>query len=280
MQRLAGRRSLPPPTSAPARFGRGGLRPERQRRLRQFAQQLNGSQEVRIRPRPELKPGTRLVREWQGRTYDVRVLDDGFSWQGTSYRSLSALAGKITGTAWSGPLFFGLKPNRSATRRSSRVPGPAGAPTVARNAAGGGEPQTLRDLHPQILRGRARAGIQFARGAARRLRGLHSQPAARGLAVGEKPLRRWRVLGRQSRATRGATPAHRYPGGPDRYRGRVQGRPADPLARRFCPAGRALRRTGCVVRFGDAAIQHDELDGAPDAQCAVVLCPVRAGGHR
>ena len=52
-------------------------------------QQLNASQEVRIRPRPELKPGTRLVREWQGRTYDVLVLDDGFSWQGTS-RSLSA----------------------------------------------------------------------------------------------------------------------------------------------------------------------------------------------
>ena len=37
---------------------------------------------------------------------------------------------------------------------------------------------------------------------------------------------------------------------------------------------------GCVVRLGDAAIQHDELDGAPDAQCAVVLCPVRARGHR
>ena len=33
--------------------------------------------------RPELKPGTRLVREWQGRTYEVLVLDDGFSWQGT-----------------------------------------------------------------------------------------------------------------------------------------------------------------------------------------------------
>ena len=41
----------------------GGLRPERQRQLRQFAQRLNGSQEVRIRPRPELKPGTRLVRQ-------------------------------------------------------------------------------------------------------------------------------------------------------------------------------------------------------------------------
>jgi len=104
----------------------GGLRPERQRQLRQFAQQLNGSQEVRIRPRPELKPGTRLVREWQGRTYDVLVLDDGFSWQGTSYRSLSALAGKITGTAWSGPLFFGLKANRTVALRPSRGPRSAG----------------------------------------------------------------------------------------------------------------------------------------------------------
>jgi hypothetical protein len=72
-----------------------------------------------------LKPGTRLVREWQGRTYEVLVLDDGLSWHGTSYRSLSALARKITGTAWSGPLFFGLKPNRAATRRSSQPPGPA-----------------------------------------------------------------------------------------------------------------------------------------------------------
>jgi hypothetical protein len=114
----------------------GGLRPERQRQLRQFAQQLNESQERRIRPRPELKPGTRLVREWQGRTYEVVVLDDGFSWQGTSYRSLSALARKITGTAWSGPLFFGLKPNRAAARRSSQPPHPASAPTAGSNAAG------------------------------------------------------------------------------------------------------------------------------------------------
>jgi hypothetical protein len=104
----------------------GGLRPQRQRQLRQFAQHLNESQEGRIRPCPELKPGTRLVREWQGRTYQVLVLDDGFSWQGTGYRSLSALARKITGTAWSGPLFFGLKPNRTASLRPSRGLGSAG----------------------------------------------------------------------------------------------------------------------------------------------------------
>ena len=108
----------------------GGLRPPRQRRLRQMAQQFKRSGAANTPPRPELKPGTRLMREWQGRTYDVVVLDDGFCWQNTRYRSLSALARKITGTAWSGPLFFGLKPNRTAARRSSPVPDPAGARTV------------------------------------------------------------------------------------------------------------------------------------------------------
>jgi hypothetical protein len=34
------------------------------------------------------------------------VLDDGFLWQSTHYGSLSAVARKITGTPWSGPLFF------------------------------------------------------------------------------------------------------------------------------------------------------------------------------
>jgi hypothetical protein len=92
----------------------GGLRPEPQRQLRRITQQFKDTGEATIRARPQPKPGTRLLREWQGRTYDVLVLDDGFSWQGTRYRSLSAIARQITGTAWSGPLFFGLRPNRSA----------------------------------------------------------------------------------------------------------------------------------------------------------------------
>jgi hypothetical protein len=114
----------------------GGLRPEPRRQLLRIAQQFKETGEATIRARPELKPGTRLMREWQGRTYDVLVLDDGFSWQSKRYRSLSAIARKITGTAWSGPLFFGLKANRSATRRSSQVLGPAGAPMEGGNAAG------------------------------------------------------------------------------------------------------------------------------------------------
>jgi hypothetical protein len=106
----------------------GGLRPERQRQLRQqLPQQFNQTGEIRRRARLELKSGTRLVREWQGRTYEVLVLDDGFSWQSTHYSSLSAVARKITGTPWSGPLFFGLKQNRPAARRSCQLPYPAEA---------------------------------------------------------------------------------------------------------------------------------------------------------
>ena len=102
----------------------GGLRPEPQRQLRQIAQELKENRHARMPLRAQLKPGTRLLREWQGRTYEVVVLDDGLSWQGTQYRSLSEIARKITGTAWSGPLFFGLKQNRSASRRSSQAPLP------------------------------------------------------------------------------------------------------------------------------------------------------------
>src|ERR1700756_4035485 len=102
----------------------GGLRPERQRQLLQTAMELKQTGEAAKRFRPQLKPGTRLIREWQGRTHEVVVRDDGLSWQGMHYRSLSAIARKITGTAWSGPLFFGLKQNRSASRRSPQAPLP------------------------------------------------------------------------------------------------------------------------------------------------------------
>jgi len=52
--------------------------------------------------------GTLLTRDFKGRTYVVKVLDDGFEYEGRQYRSLSAIAGEITGTRWNGFLFFGL----------------------------------------------------------------------------------------------------------------------------------------------------------------------------
>lgn len=56
-----------------------------------------------------LRPGTRLVRTWQGTTYHILVSDAGFEYAGKTYRSLSAIARCITGTAWSGPAFFGIE---------------------------------------------------------------------------------------------------------------------------------------------------------------------------
>ncbi|WAT19249.1 DUF2924 domain-containing protein [Aurantiacibacter sp. MUD11] len=62
-----------------------------------------------------IKPGTRLVREWHGKTYHVLVLDEGFEHEGRRYESLSHIARAITGAHWSGPRFFGLR-SRSTTR--------------------------------------------------------------------------------------------------------------------------------------------------------------------
>lgn len=57
---------------------------------------------------PVIKPGTRLIRDWQGRTISVLVEEDGYLFENRRFRSLSAIAREITGTAWSGPRFFGL----------------------------------------------------------------------------------------------------------------------------------------------------------------------------
>jgi hypothetical protein len=65
----------------------------------------------------ELRPGTVLGREWNGRMHRVAVLAEGFAWNGKSYPSLSKVALAITGTRWNGPKFFGLrdKPSKGST---------------------------------------------------------------------------------------------------------------------------------------------------------------------
>jgi len=93
----------------------GGPGPELRRRLCKIAEAARHGSEV-APAAPRLKPGTRLMREWQGRTHQVVVIDDGFLWQQAYYRSLSQIAREITGTRWSGPVFFGLKPRTVAPR--------------------------------------------------------------------------------------------------------------------------------------------------------------------
>ena len=77
--------------------------------LRQLATQ---TRKDRRTPRgvraPTIKPGTWLSRTWHGQVHQVVVLDSGFEYRGARYRSLTAIAKRITGAAWSGPRFFGL----------------------------------------------------------------------------------------------------------------------------------------------------------------------------
>ena len=54
------------------------------------------------------REGAHLVRDWNGRTYQVEVVNGGYVLDGKNWRSLSAIAKHITGTTWSGPRFFGL----------------------------------------------------------------------------------------------------------------------------------------------------------------------------
>ena len=61
----------------------------------------------------KIKPGTRLLREWQGKVHEVIVLEKGVDYHGKSWPSLSAVAREITGTRWSGPRFFGLRGARN-----------------------------------------------------------------------------------------------------------------------------------------------------------------------
>jgi hypothetical protein len=57
----------------------------------------------------DVRPGTMLAREWNGRMHRVSVLAEGFAWNGKTYPSLSKIAFAITGTRWNGPRFFGLR---------------------------------------------------------------------------------------------------------------------------------------------------------------------------
>lgn len=77
---------------------------------------------------PSIKPGALLMREWQGTLQRITVLDDGFAWNGKSYRSLSEVARAITGTSWNGPRFFGLRDRHRASSGGGRA-------AVARNRA-------------------------------------------------------------------------------------------------------------------------------------------------
>jgi hypothetical protein len=86
----------------------GGLDAASKRELARLAA-ATSTTALQVATEIRLRPGTRLVRSWNGTGYSVLVTEGGFLFEDQTYRSLSHIARAITGARWSGPRFFGLK---------------------------------------------------------------------------------------------------------------------------------------------------------------------------
>lgn len=100
----------------------GGLSKATQRQLDALTKELKIKGTIAVTPDLSLKPGTRLVREWRGRTHTVVVMENGLAYAGKVFPSLTKIAHAITGAHWSGPRFFGMtgKPATSGQLGSDR----------------------------------------------------------------------------------------------------------------------------------------------------------------
>lgn len=93
----------------------GGLPSSIARELDRAAKRLLRGESLGSKADARLKPGTRLVRQWNGTTYSVLVTEDGFLMGDRRFTSLTHVAEAITGAHWSGPRFFGVKATRGTT---------------------------------------------------------------------------------------------------------------------------------------------------------------------
>lgn len=110
---------MPPPTKSSREFLSKNILWQKQAKeqglnLKKFYKTLDSALahfEVGKKVQPELivKSGTKFIRQWQGKTHEVEAAGSTFIYKGDSYKSLSAIARKITGTQWNGKLFFGVK---------------------------------------------------------------------------------------------------------------------------------------------------------------------------
>ena len=200
------------------------------------------------------------------------VLEEGFEYQGRRYASLSRIATLITGTRWSGPVFFGLKETAGdgfGAERWLEWPTPFSiggfcCAVYTRKSSEEGLEQEFNSLHAQreaceaFIRSQRHEGwvcLPQAYDDGGFSGGTLDRPALQRLLtdIGE---------------------------GKVDHDGHLQDRPPDPLVERFRQDHRGLRGTRCFVRVGDAAVQHDDINGPADPQCPAVLCPVRTRGRR
>jgi hypothetical protein len=87
----------------------GGLKESTLKRLHDLAKDHANGKKSAVQAMIRPKIGTRYVREYRGKLHEVTVLETGYEYQGRVYRSLTEVAKTITGTKWSGPVFFGYK---------------------------------------------------------------------------------------------------------------------------------------------------------------------------
>ena len=87
----------------------GGLSQSARRRLCEIARSIASEKRPQNEVQPHSEKGTRLLRSWHGKVHEVIVTDSGYVYRGSTFSSLSKIAKEITGTQWSGPLFFGTK---------------------------------------------------------------------------------------------------------------------------------------------------------------------------
>lgn len=89
-----------------------GLTPSQQARLDQLVKSYKRTPQIfdsGAAGGSNIKPGTRLVRTWNGERHSVLAKEGGFEHKGATYATLSEVARAITGTRWNGWLFFGLR---------------------------------------------------------------------------------------------------------------------------------------------------------------------------
>lgn len=98
----------------------GGLKPATRRLLHSVAGGAETRRRTVVESKRHVKAGAVLIREWHGTKHQVTALKDGFMFRGKRFQSLSKIAGEITGTRWSGPLFFGLKKSHQEEQHGAR----------------------------------------------------------------------------------------------------------------------------------------------------------------
>jgi hypothetical protein len=93
----------------------GGLSKATRRKLAALGKARRSDDDIGLADTQRIRAGARLVREWNGRTHTVTAEEEGFTYAGRNYRSLTAIARDITGARWSGPRFFGLARKNGAS---------------------------------------------------------------------------------------------------------------------------------------------------------------------